>query len=117
MSASAATCVFCKIARKEIQADEVLRTAEAVVFRDLDPKAPAHLLVIPTRHAENLGDFTATAELSEVGRLFALASEVGRRFSPNGYRVVANEGPEGGQTVSHLHLHVLGGRPMTWPPG
>jgi histidine triad (HIT) family protein len=110
-------CVFCKIFRREIVADEVLRTDDALVFRDLNPKAPVHLLVVPRRHADNLGDFVAMAESREVGDLFALASRAGREFAPGGYRVVVNEGLDGGQTVHHLHLHVLGGRRMSWPPG
>jgi diadenosine tetraphosphate (Ap4A) HIT family hydrolase len=111
-------CVFCKIARKEIPAQEIARTEEAVVFADLDPKAPSHLLVIPVRHAENLGDFTAMEGPAAAGALFALASKVGREAAPSGaYRIVVNEGAEAGQTVFHLHLHVLAGRRMAWPPG
>jgi diadenosine tetraphosphate (Ap4A) HIT family hydrolase len=111
-------CVFCKIARKEMSAREVARTNDAVVFHDLTPKAPAHFLVIPVRHAENLGDFAAMAGPQAVGELFALASRVGREAAGSGaYRLVVNEGIEAGQTVFHLHLHVLAGRLMTWPPG
>jgi histidine triad (HIT) family protein len=112
-----ADCLFCKIVRREIPVKEITRTIDAVVFYDITPQAPTHALVVPTRHAENLGDFIAMAEPSEVGDLFALASATGRAASPAGYRVVVNEGKEGGQTVFHLHLHVLAGRPMTWPPG
>ncbi|HTV73685.1 MAG TPA: HIT domain-containing protein [Candidatus Acidoferrales bacterium] len=110
-------CLFCKIVRKEIPARELMRTDEAVVFYDLNPMAPTHLLVVPARHADNLGEFVAAAEPDEVGRLFTLASTVARGAAPAGYRIVVNEGTEGGQTVSHLHLHILGGRHMTWPPG
>jgi histidine triad (HIT) family protein len=110
-------CIFCKIVRKEIQAEEVVRTDEALVFRDLAPKAPSHLLVIPTRHVESLSDFALSASAEEIGALLALASKVGREASEEGYRIVVNEGPAGGQTVFHLHLHVLAGRQMTWPPG
>jgi histidine triad (HIT) family protein len=110
-------CIFCKIFRAEIPAQEVARTDDVLVFRDLTPKAPIHLLAIPKRHAENLGDFVAAADAREVGDLFAVASRAGRAASPGGYRVVVNEGPDGGQTVFHLHLHVLAGRAMGWPPG
>ncbi len=110
-------CVFCKIFRGEIPASEVERTPDALVFRDLNPQAPSHVLVIPKRHAANLGDFVAAATPQEVGDLFALASKTGRDASPNGYRIVVNEGGEAGQTVFHLHLHVLSGRAMRWPPG
>ncbi|GAC1546023.1 MAG: histidine triad nucleotide-binding protein [Vulcanimicrobiaceae bacterium] len=111
------TCLFCKIFRGEIPAQEVERTDDALVFRDLNAKAPTHVLVIPKRHAANLGDFVAAAPNAETGALFALASRVGRAQCPGGYRVVVNEGPDGGQTVHHLHLHVLGGRSLGWPPG
>jgi histidine triad (HIT) family protein len=110
-------CIFCKIFRKEIPANEVLRTDDALVFRDLNPQAPSHMLVIPRRHATDLGSFVAAAEPAEVGHLFALASQAGRAASPGGYRVVVNEGPDAGQSVFHLHLHVLAGRPLSWPPG
>ena len=114
---SEAACIFCRIVRGEIPANEVARTADAVAFRDLNPQAPAHILVVPVRHFANLGDFVAASAHDEVGHVLALASRVGREASPNGYRVVINEGVDGGQTVSHLHLHVLAGRAMHWPPG
>jgi histidine triad (HIT) family protein len=110
-------CIFCKIFSGDVKADEVARTEDALVFRDLNPQAPVHLLVVPKRHAANLGDFVAAAEPREVGDLFALASQAGRNASAAGYRIVVNEGVEAGQTVFHLHLHVLAGRRMTWPPG
>lgn len=113
----ASDCIFCKIVRKEIQAEEVVRTDEALVFRDLAPKAPSHFLVIPTRHVESLSDFSLSASVEEIGALLVLASKVGREASGEGYRIVVNEGRAGGQTVFHLHLHVLAGRQMTWPPG
>ncbi|GAC1309189.1 MAG: histidine triad nucleotide-binding protein [Vulcanimicrobiaceae bacterium] len=110
-------CIFCKIFRKEIPSDEVERTDHALVFRDLNPQAPTHLLVIPKRHAEHLSAFSAAAPSVEIGELFALAAKVGAEHAPGGYRVVSNIGVDGGQTVRHLHLHVLGGRHMGWPPG
>ena len=109
-------CLFCKIVRKEIPAQEVLRDEHVVAFHDVNPQAPAHVLVIPTVHADHLSGFVAGGGLA-AGRLLAAAAEIGQRFGPDGYRVVVNEGPEAGQTVFHLHLHVLAGRPMRWPPG
>jgi histidine triad (HIT) family protein len=113
----AADCVFCKIFSGQIPSTEVARTDDVLVFRDLHPHAPTHLLVIPKRHAANLGDFVAAAAPAEVGDLFAAASKAGRAASPGGYRIVTNEGPDAGQTVFHLHLHVLAGRSLGWPPG
>ena len=112
-----ASCVFCKIFSGEIPAQEVVRTDDVLVFRDQNPHAPTHLLVIPKRHAGDLGDFVSAAGPAEVGDLFAVASQAGRAASPGGYRVVVNEGPDAGQTVFHLHLHVLAGRNLGWPPG
>jgi histidine triad (HIT) family protein len=107
-------CIFCKIAAGEIPADIVYRDDEAVAFRDLDPKAPTHILVIPVRHVASI----AEVEPALAGHLVTVAARVAREnVSGDGYRVVANVGPDGGQSVDHLHLHVLGGRPMTWPPG
>jgi histidine triad (HIT) family protein len=111
------TCLFCKIVRKEIPANEVLRDEHVVAFHDLNPQAPTHVLVVPTEHAAHLSDFVANADGDRAVRLLAAASEIGRRFGSSGYRVVMNEGPDAGQSVYHLHAHVLAGRHMTWPPG
>jgi histidine triad (HIT) family protein len=111
------SCIFCKIIRREIPADELLRDADIVAFRDLHPVAPTHILVIPTVHVAHLRAFAAQAEPSVAARLLSAAAELGGRFGPRGYRVVTNEGSDGGQTVNHLHLHVLAGRAMSWPPG
>ena len=115
--ANDANCIFCKIARKEIPADEVMRDEHLVAFRDLNPQAPTHVLVIPTEHAAHLSDFTAKANADVAARLLTAAAGIGKKFGRDGYRVVMNEGDDGGQTVHHLHLHVLAGRHMTWPPG
>ncbi len=112
-----AQCIFCKIVRKELPASEVARSEHAVAFRDLNPQAPLHVLVVPAYHADNLGDYVAGVPARDVGELFALASRIGREHAPGGYRVVVNEGDDGGQTVHHLHLHVLGRRALRWPPG
>ena len=110
-------CLFCKIVRKEIPANEVLRDDHVVAFHDLNPQAPHHVLVIPTQHAVHLTEFAAQANGAQASRLLQAAAEIGESFGSGGYRVVANTGKDGGQTVNHLHLHVLGGRQMTWPPG
>jgi len=108
--------VFCRIAGGEIPATVVKRGDGMLAFRDLNPQAPTHLLVIPAHHVASLNDAKDPALL---GRLLAFARDVAREtgVADKGYRVVVNTNPDGGQTVFHLHLHLLGGRPMTWPPG
>lgn len=112
-------CIFCKIVRKEIPAREVLRDDHVVAFHDQNPQAPAHVLVVPVMHTDHLSEFNAKASPEQKARLLSAAAEVGGRLQRDGagYRVVVNEGPDGGQTVSHLHLHVFAGRHMSWPPG
>jgi histidine triad (HIT) family protein len=110
-------CIFCKIARKQIVANEVLRDEHVVAFHDANPQAPTHVLVIPVEHAEHLSAFTQSAQDAVAGRLLRVAAEIGERFGPNGYRVVMNQGRDAGQSVHHLHAHVLAGRAMEWPPG
>ena len=109
-------CLFCRIATGEIPAQVVYRTPTAIAIRDINPQAPVHLLVIPLEHVETLND---TADAEFLGGLLVAAREVARRerLDLKGYRVVVNNGVEAGQTVPHLHLHVLGGRAMRWPPG
>jgi len=110
-------CIFCRIVAGEIPATILAETEIAVAIADLNAQAPTHALVIPRRHAANLSAFVADAEPSETGGMLELASRIGVAATGNGYRVVVNEGPDGGQTVHHLHLHVLAGRPLAWPPG
>jgi len=109
-------CLFCRIVRKEIPANLVHESADCVAFRDIDPQAPVHILVIPREHAASLNDISDPAI---VGRLAFVAAEIARRegIAESGYRTVINTNRDGGQTVSHLHLHLLGGRHMSWPPG
>jgi histidine triad (HIT) family protein len=108
-------CIFCKIVRGEIPSKSVAESETALAFRDLNPQAPSHVLVIPKVHVASLAEASDNAML---GDLLAFAARVARSENlEEGYRVVANTGPNGGQTVDHLHLHVLGGRRMTWPPG
>jgi histidine triad (HIT) family protein len=111
------SCIFCKIIRHEIPADEVLRDDHVVAFRDLNPVAPSHILIVPTAHVAHLSDFAKLANAEASARLLAAAAEVGNRFGERGYRVVTNEGADAGQEVHHLHLHVLAGRRFGWPPG
>lgn len=110
--------IFGKILRKEIPAQIVYETERVLAFRDVNPVAPVHVLVIPKKPIENIASAVPTdAEL--LGELMLAAAEVARieGLEAGGYRVVSNIGSNGGQTVLHLHLHVLGGRPMLWPPG
>jgi histidine triad (HIT) family protein len=111
-------CIFCRIAAGEAPADIVLTDDEAVVFRDLHPQAPTHLLVIPRRHVTSLAH-AAPEDEALLGRLLALAAEAARRcgIAEGGYRVITNSGAGAGQSVFHIHLHVLGGRRFSWPPG
>lgn len=111
-----AGCVFCKISAGEIAATVVKRGDGMLAFRDQNPQAPTHVLVIPTYHVATLNEAKDPALL---GRLLAFARDVAREagVGEKGYRVVVNTNPDGGQTVFHLHLHVLGGRAMNWPPG
>lgn len=111
-------CLFCRIAAGEIPATQVLADELVVAFRDIAPKAPTHVLVIPRRHVGSLADL-GEADAPLVARLVAVANEVARRegLAERGYRVVTNVGEDAGQSVAHLHLHLLGGRRMSWPPG
>jgi len=110
-------CLFCKIVDGTIPAEIVAQNERAIAFRDIDPKAPTHVLVIPTEHHRDLTELTA-ADSSQVADVLALAVEVAELEKlGSGYRVVFNTGADGGQTVFHVHAHVLGGRRFTWPPG
>ena len=108
-----AECIFCKIAAHAIPVKAVFEDETCLVFPDINPQAPVHLLVIPKQHFDN----AAQAPAEVLAALLKTAAEVGERDLPGGYRVVINTGPDGGQTVDHLHLHLLGKRHMTWPPG
>ena len=113
-----ADCLFCGIASGEIPATLVRESGRTIAFRDINPQAPVHVLVIPREHHADLAALTAAGDglLSEVAEQAAqVARDEG--VADTGYRVVFNTGAEGGQTVQHAHAHVLGGRPMSWPPG
>ncbi|HZZ65279.1 MAG TPA: HIT domain-containing protein [Candidatus Baltobacteraceae bacterium] len=117
MSASNQDCIFCRILAGEIPATVLYRDDEVAAIADLAPQAPEHILVMPVMHAENLESFVASAPAHVVSKLFEVASRIGKERGPSGFRAVINTGREGGQTVPHLHVHVLAGRPMSWPPG
>ena len=111
-------CLFCKIVNREIPAAVVYEDDRVLAFNDLNPQAPSHVLVIPKRHVTSLNDLGPDddALIGEVvRRAAAIASD--RGLATGGFRTVFNTGRDGGQTVFHIHLHLLGGRPMTWPPG
>jgi histidine triad (HIT) family protein len=112
-------CIFCRIAAGEIPAKVVKRNAEAVAFHDLNPQAPVHVLVITVKHLVSLRDAQSAEDQALMGRMLRFATEVATELGldPRGYRLVANTGSDGGQSVFHLHLHLLGGRHLAWPPG
>jgi histidine triad (HIT) family protein len=110
-------CLFCKISSGVIPADVVIETENAIAFRDIDPKAPTHVLVIPKAHFADVTELSASNP-NLAGELLVLASEVANQEGlANGYRIVTNNGEDAGQSVAHVHFHVLGGRSLTWPPG
>jgi histidine triad (HIT) family protein len=110
-------CIFCKIVAGEIPSEEIHTDDEFYAFSDINPKAPTHVLVIPREHISGVAETAERPEL--LGRLLArtvvLARELG--LEEDGYRLVINQGRDGGQSVDHLHVHLLGGRALNWPPG
>jgi histidine triad (HIT) family protein len=109
-------CVFCKIARKEIPVEAVIESDRGLVFADLNPQAPVHLLVIPKEHFSDAA--SAAPDESLLGHLIGLATRAAEtKGLSGGYRIVTNTGADGGQSVPHLHFHLLGGRALGWPPG
>jgi histidine triad (HIT) family protein len=112
------TCLFCEIAAGRIKAEIIHADEGFVAFRDVNPKAPSHVLVVPRRHLSGLNDLVGPDCGLADGLLgAAVAAAHAEGLAPGGYRFVINCGEDGGQTVDHLHLHVLGGRPLAWPPG
>ena len=114
-----ADCIFCRIAAKEIPATAVYEDDSVIAFKDLEPQAPVHVLIIPKKHIESLLGLT-TDDKALVAHIHIyvvpqIAKELG--LAEKGFRLVVNTGEEGGQTVGHLHFHLLGGRSMQWPPG
>ena len=112
-----AGCLFCKIANKELDSEIVQETENTLAFKDINPAAPTHVLVIPKEHVVSVQEFN-TAETALLGELIATVQKVASDAGvDNAYRLVANIGGEAGQTVDHLHFHVIGGRSLSWPPG
>ena len=110
-----ADCLFCSIAAGDIPSDVVLETDDVIAFNDINPAAPTHVLVIPKRHVASAAELEAD-DASLLSALFDAAAQVGRDLE-GGWRLVTNVGPDAGQSVFHLHFHVLGGRRLGWPPG
>ncbi|HNV74335.1 MAG: histidine triad nucleotide-binding protein [Gemmatimonadetes bacterium] len=112
----ATDCLFCRIVSGEIPAGRVAENAHCIAFRDISPKAPTHILVIPRAHVPSLNQVESA---SLAGELLLMAAAVARAegIAESGYRVILNTNADGGQTVYHLHAHVMGGRAMDWPPG
>lgn len=110
-------CIFCKIANKEIPATIVYEDELMLAFKDLEPQAPVHVLIIPKKHIESMDDIK-NEDKALLGHMMYKVNEIASSLGlENGYRLVANCGEDGFQTVMHLHLHLLGKRKMTWPPG
>jgi histidine triad (HIT) family protein len=111
-------CIFCRIAAGEIPSAIVFQDDHCVAFRDIEPRAPIHILIVPRRHIASLADLTGEdAALAGHLQLTAVRLAAAEGLADSGYRVVVNCGVDAGQTVSHLHVHLLGGRHFTWPPG
>jgi histidine triad (HIT) family protein len=111
-----ADCLFCRIAAGEIPSDRVFEDDAVIVFRDINPKAPTHVLAIPRRHLDSVADLT-DADGDLLAALFGALRHVAEGAGLTDYRILSNVGAESGQSVFHLHFHLLGGRPMSWPPG
>jgi histidine triad (HIT) family protein len=111
-------CLFCQIARGEIPADIIYHDDDVIAFRDINPQAPVHVLVVPRQHIQSLGQ-AGEADAALLGRVSLSASLVAKQegLAQSGFRCVVNNGPDAQQTVPHLHMHILGGRSMSWPPG
>lgn len=112
-------CIFCKIASRAIAAPLLHDDPEIVAFADINPQAPTHILVIPRTHVRDLPELVERGLTAVGGRLLTVASQVAAAagLGENGYRLVVNTGAHGGQSVFHLHVHILGGRHLGWPPG
>ncbi len=111
-------CLFCEIIEKNIPAEIVFEDDEIMAFRDVDPRAPVHILIIPKKHISGLPEATES-DKGLMGRICLVAAGIARKekIGQSGYRLVVNSGPDAGQAVDHLHFHLLGGRSLGWPPG
>ena len=113
----AAKTIFKKIIDREIPADIVFEDSQCMAFRDIDPRAPVHIVVIPKKEIASINDVSVDDEQT-IGHLYTVIRDLAKTLGlANGYRVVVNCGPDAGQSVDHIHLHLLGGRKLTWPPG
>jgi histidine triad (HIT) family protein len=111
------SCLFCKIVEGSIPSKAVYRDEHCYAFADISPQAPVHVVIVPLRHLDSLAAATAS-DTALLGHLQWAAAQIARQLKlDNGYRVVVNTGADGGQSVEHLHLHLLGGRALAWPPG
>ena len=112
------TCLFCKIINREISSEIVWESEELLAFKDLNSVAPAHILLVPKKHVAGISSLKPEHEVF-LGKMFLAAQEIARQegISEDGFRVVVNNGKQANQTIFHLHLHILGGRKMSWPPG
>ena len=115
---SMSDCIFCKMAKKEIKCDLVYEDGNVLAFRDINPQAPTHILIIPRKHISTILD-AKESDAALIGHLYLVASELARRekIDEKGFRLVVNCNRDAGQAVFHLHLHLLGGRSFSWPPG
>jgi len=111
-------CIFCKIIKGEIPSDKVYEDDMVISFKDISPCAPAHVLIIPKKHISNLNEITEE-DSKIIAYIYIVAKEIAKKLGIDGtgYRVVTNCGKDGGQTVHHIHFHLLGGRSLQWPPG
>ncbi|WP_461205584.1 histidine triad nucleotide-binding protein [Clostridium sp. DL1XJH146] len=111
-------CIFCKIINNEIPSDKVYEDEQVICFNDINPEAPVHVLILPKRHISSINDLKEEDE-KLIGHIFVVAKKIAAKLNidEKGYRIVANCGEDGGQTVEHIHYHLLGGRNLTWPPG
>lgn len=110
-------CIFCRIARGEAPANILYQDDDVTAFRDLHPQAPVHILIVPNRHVAGVAQ-VEPEDAALLGKLFVVARQLAEREKiVNGYRLVVNNGPQAGQSVFHLHVHLLGGRRLGWPPG
>lgn len=112
-----ADCLFCKIAAGEIPAAFAHRDDDVIAISDVNPQSPVHMLVMPVKHVRNYAELMESGQPQLVSHLFEVAARLGAESGADGFRAVVNSGPAGGQTVDHLHIHVLAGRQMEWPPG
>jgi histidine triad (HIT) family protein len=111
-------CLFCKFVRKEIPTRVVFEDDSCLAFEDINPKAPVHVLIIPKKHIGSINDMASDDQVT-LGQLAFVAQRIAqdKKIDQSGYRAVINTGPDAGQSVFHIHVHLLGGRPMAWPPG